>query len=292
MKTKKQLEKLYTNSENIEEQLYVQRPIYDKTGFGFFLGQSAKKIIERNEPSNSKVKKDLNKIDDVSKDKENITQSKKTQESDQDKENRKESHAWCDELEHIEEGEYKGKSFKHISNFYCHNCHGYGHYAVDCKKPKFDNNNNNTNSRMFKNTNNAGNRRRSHNNESRERRQIICYRCNNIGHIVRNCRTLDNQCDGGDRINVNICQLCNNFRHIAIFCRMDKRSFNKNQNYRRNNKRSDDSLREEMKEQIEDFRDTFVKANEPESFHIVLEEIHHDALDKRIKSLIVCDSSY
>ena len=47
-----------------------------------------------------------------------------------------------------------------------------------------------------------------------------------------------------------------------------------------------------MKEQIEDFRDTFVKAKELESFHIVLEEIHHDASDKTIKSLIVCDSSY
>ena len=85
---------------------------------------------------------------------------------------------WCDELEHTE-GEYKGKSFKKISNFYCHNCHGYGHYALDCKKPNLDSNNN-TNSRMFRNTKNVGSRRRSHNNESRERRQIICYRCNNI----------------------------------------------------------------------------------------------------------------
>ena len=47
-----------------------------------------------------------------------------------------------------------------------------------------------------------------------------------------------------------------------------------------------------MKEKIEDFRDTFVKAKEPESSHIVLEEIHHDAPDKTIKSLIVCDSSF
>ena len=79
--------------------------------------------------------------------------------SDQDKENRKESHAWCDGPEHTK-GEYKGKSFKPISNFYCHNCHRYGHYAVDCKKPKFDSNNN-TNSKMFRNTNNAENKRRS-----------------------------------------------------------------------------------------------------------------------------------
>ena len=73
---------------------------------------------------------------------------------------------------------------------------------------------------------------------------------------------------------------------------MDRRNFNRNQNYRRNNRRSDDSLREEMKEQTEDFRDTFSKAKELESSHIVLEETHHDALDKKIKSLIVYDSSF
>ena len=73
---------------------------------------------------------------------------------------------------------------------------------------------------------------------------------------------------------------------------MDRRNFNKNQNYRRNNKRNDDSLREERKERTEDFRDTFVKAKELESSHAVLEEIHHDAPNKTIKSLIDCDSSY
>ena len=73
---------------------------------------------------------------------------------------------------------------------------------------------------------------------------------------------------------------------------MDRRNFNKNQNYRRNNKRNDENLREEMKEQSKDFKDTFVKAKEPKSSHIVLEEIHHDAPNKTIKSLIVCDSSY
>ena len=50
-----------------------------------------------------------------------------------------------------------GKSFKPIINFYCYNCHSYGHKAIDCKKPKFDSNN--ANSRMFKNTNHVGNRR-------------------------------------------------------------------------------------------------------------------------------------
>ena len=67
---------------------------------------------------------------------------------------------------------------------------------------------------MFRNTNNVGSRRRSHSNESRERRKIIFYRCNNIGHIARNCRTPDDQCN---RMNVPICQLCNNFGHTTKF---------------------------------------------------------------------------
>ena len=47
MQTKQQLEKLYTSSEKIEEKMFVQRPIYDKTRLGLFLGQYAKKPIER-----------------------------------------------------------------------------------------------------------------------------------------------------------------------------------------------------------------------------------------------------
>ena len=47
-----------------------------------------------------------------------------------------------------------------------------------------------------------------------------------------------------------------------------------------------------MKEQIEDFRETFVKAKEPGNSHRVLEGTHHDAPDKTIKSLIVSDSSF
>ena len=69
---------------------------------------------------------------------------------------------------------------------------------------------------------------------------------------------------------------------------MDRRNFNRNQNYRRNN----DSLKEEMKEQIEEFKETFVKEKEPESSHTVLEEVHPNVPDKIVKPLIVCDSSY
>ena len=44
---KQQLEKLYTSSDKIEEHIFVQRPSYDKTRLGLFLGQYAKKPIER-----------------------------------------------------------------------------------------------------------------------------------------------------------------------------------------------------------------------------------------------------
>ena len=32
-------------------------------------------------------------------------------------------------------GDCIGKYFKHITNFYCYNCHGSSHEAIDCKKP-------------------------------------------------------------------------------------------------------------------------------------------------------------
>ena len=47
-----------------------------------------------------------------------------------------------------------------------------------------------------------------------------------------------------------------------------------------------------MKEQTEDFRETFVKAKKPKSSYTILEEIHHDAPDKMVKSLIISNSSF
>ena len=47
-----------------------------------------------------------------------------------------------------------------------------------------------------------------------------------------------------------------------------------------------------MKEQIEDFRETFVKAKELGSSHTVLEGTHHDVPNKIINSLVVSDFSF
>ena len=90
-----------------------------------------------------------------------------------------------------------GKSFKPITNFYCYNCHGFGHKAVNCRKPKFDSNN--SNSRMFRDTNPTDNERRISSRRSNEgeganrtRSNIVCYKCNKFGHITRNYRALVN----------------------------------------------------------------------------------------------------
>ena len=75
------------------------------------------------------------------------------------------------------------KLFNHVKDFYCHNCHGMDHKAIDCKKPKYDNDR--RNSRMSRNANPVD-RRRSNERTLREGRfyednkQIVCYQCNNL----------------------------------------------------------------------------------------------------------------
>ena len=44
---------------------------------------------------------------------------------------------------------------------------------------------------------------------------------------------------------------------------MERRDLKKNQNYRRNNRRYDDSLKKEMKEQTNELKESFVKEKEP-----------------------------
>ena len=99
----------------------------------------------------------------------------------------------CSEIDHMKR-DCKNKSLNHVKDIYCHNCHGMGHKAIDCRKPKYDNDR--RNSRMFRNTN-PTNRRRSNERTSRagrpceERRQIVCYKCNNFEHIDENYHAPD-----------------------------------------------------------------------------------------------------
>ena len=91
-------------------------------------------------------------------------------------------------------------------------------------------------------------RRRSNERTSREgrsyedRRQIVCYKCNNFEHIGQNCRALvDEQ---NPRSKTSVCQLSNNFRHKSKYCIMDRifkdrRNNGRNFRNRRNDGRND-----------------------------------------------------
>ena len=72
----------------------------------------------------------------------------------------------CNEIGHMKR-DCTNKSFNHVKNFHCHNCHGMGHNAIDCRKPKYGNNR--RNSRISRNTNPID-RRRSNERKLREGR--------------------------------------------------------------------------------------------------------------------------
>ena len=92
----------------------------------------------------------------------------------------------CNEIGHMKR-DCTNKSFNHVKDFYCHNCHGMSHKAIDFRKPKYDNDR--RNSIMSRNTNPID-RRRYNEKTSREgrsyeeRRKIVCFKCKNVGHIA------------------------------------------------------------------------------------------------------------
>ena len=108
----------------------------------------------------------------------------------------------------------------------------------------------------------------------------MCYKCNKPRHIAKNYRAPESQNGTNQRRNAPICQLCNNFKHTVRYCRMDKRNFNKNPNYIRNNNKndkgngnsSDKNQKEEIKEHVGEFNEAFVKANDLEISYTLLEE--------------------
>ena len=67
---------------------------------------------------------------------------------------------------------------------------------------------------------------------------------------------------------------------------------NKNKTDRRNDNGSDNSQKEAIKEHLDELKEAFLIAKDPESSYTVLEEQYFDVLDERLKSEIVFDSSY
>ena len=80
---------------------------------------------------------------------------------------------------------------------------------------------------------------------------------------------------------------------------MDRRNFNKNLNYTRNNinnKRndngSDNSQKEVIKEHDDEFKEVFVIDKDPDNSYTILERQYFDAPNEKLKSHIICDTSY
>ena len=76
---------------------------------------------------------------------------------------------------------------------------------------------------------------------------------------------------------------------------MGRGKINKNPNHRRNNNSNDrrnenggkNSKKVVVKEHVEEFKETFVKASNLESSHTILEEHFFDAHDGNLKSQII-----
>ena len=71
----------------------------------------------------------------------------------------------CDEIGHMKR-DYTKKSFNHVKDFYCHNCHGMVHNAIDCRKPEYYNDR--RNNKMSRNTNPINIRRSKKRNQEKE----------------------------------------------------------------------------------------------------------------------------
>ena len=84
----------------------------------------------------------------------------------------------------------------------------------------------------------------------------MCYKCNNFGHIVRNCHAPDDQ--QHPRSRTPVCQLCNNFGHIVKYCKMDKnfgdrRNNGRNFKNKRNNGRNARNARNDRRNHEKNF---------------------------------------
>ena len=69
-----------------------------------------------------------------------------------------------------------------------------------------------------------------------------------------------------------------------------RRSNNKND--RRSDNNNDSSKKEVLKEDVDEFKEAFVKDKDPKISYTILKEQYFDAPDERLKSKFVCESPY
>lgn len=239
--SKQQLERLYSNSDKTGKQISFEEPFFDRTGFGFSMFRT---IHEIKKPD-LKTSKSVEEID------ENTLEDPPKEEPPREKEESKQEESKQEESSKGMQREFKGRCFAcntigHMKrdctskkfkplNGHCYNCHSFGHRANECRRPKVIVNNYD---RMIGNTNNADKKSIE---EMNQRKVVVCFRCNKVGHIARNCRSQINQ--QGQRFGNNgiICQLCNKFGHLARFCRMNNGGYHHNPNPRNNARRNENA---------------------------------------------------
>lgn len=118
----------------------------------------------------------------------------------------------CNKPRHMKK-ECIGKYTKPLSGYF-YNCFSYGHKSNEYKKPRYNNNNNG----IYESTNPATSKPLGEKNVIRNR--VMCYKCNNFGHIARKYRLQTNQFGpryGNDEIT---CQIFKNFGHTKGIYRM------------------------------------------------------------------------
>ena len=146
----------------------IWRPTYDKIGLGYLINMSTKKLVTRSDP---KEKDKTNDKIESSQSSENPKEVENLDEPKQVETPKTAGYEFRGKCFLYNEKSYMkrdctNKSFSHVKDFYfyCHNCHGMGHKAIDCRKPKYDNDR--RNNRISRNTNPIDRRR------SNERKMI------------------------------------------------------------------------------------------------------------------------
>ena len=123
----------------------------------------------------------------------------------------------------------------------------------------------------------------------------MCYKCNDLGHVAKNCHALDDQ--HNPRSITPICQLWNNSKHTTKYYRMDinfrerrknGRDFKNRRNDRRNHERNTRTNNEEQRNIVSELQEELNEAL-MKSKSISKENLDDDEMG-RSKSIVEFDS--